>query len=187
MYVTTLLLGESTNQPQPQLLAFFEFCAHPLYSTTRCRSAILLVDALVQSLSLTCIDAGDHRATIFPAGEVPSLPLSASPHDVGCCPRALSPLPVRPRDPTKLNKWLQGLSVSEIRKEENRRMVWGAMQAFTAYLTAESEFSRGFLPLFTTEPFNVSFLALSGKANNAHALSTPNPVFSHVPLRGTNI
>jgi hypothetical protein len=128
------------------VLAFFEICPHPLHSSTRCRSAILLVDALVQSLSLTCIDAGDQRTSIFPAGQVASLPLSDSSKDPIISSCGCLALSTRRGHPM----------VSEIRKEEIRRMVWAAHNAFTVYTSKEVEFNQNFLPLFLTNPFNVS-------------------------------
>jgi hypothetical protein len=129
------------------VLAFFETCVHPLHSSTRCRSAILLVDALIQSLSLTHIGASDQRASIFPAGQLALLPLSDASSDPSAYPcncDALSSLEL-PETQT----------VAEIRREEARRMVWAAMMAHTVYTATEAEFHQGFLPLFITEPFNV--------------------------------
>jgi hypothetical protein len=163
-----------------QVLAFFEISAHPLQSAARCHSAILLVDALVQSLSLTCIDAGNQRASIFPAGQLASLPFSNPPkgstsHPCNC--QALCSSPTKhvaearyPRD------------VAEIRKEESRRLAWAALYTYTLFTAKEAELNQTFTPLFITEPFNVSESLLSD-SNDA---DMPPLVLAHVSRRVGN-
>jgi hypothetical protein len=43
-----------------------------------------------------------------------------------------------------------------VRAEE---LVWGALLALTVYAAKEADFNQGFLPVFITNPFNVSILA----------------------------
>lgn len=114
----------------PQVLAYFEFSAHALRSNTRCYSTLLLVDALVQSLSLTCIDAGGPRSNIFPAGHIASLPLSSSLRAVASASCDHGPLCFSWEQPKMVTRFR---AVAEIRKEEIRRMMWGIMKASTLY------------------------------------------------------
>jgi hypothetical protein len=141
-------------------MVLFEVCAHPLASHARCRSAILLLDALVQSLSLTCIDASDQQASIFPAGQIASLPISEPSATTPAC--ACESWHFSHPQPTGAQAWaLSNRSVLDIRKDETRKMVWSTLQTLAAHTNREIEFGRGFFPLFTTEPFNVSCSPLS--------------------------
>lgn len=140
-------------------MVLFEVCAHPLASHSRTRSAILLLDALIQSLSLTCIDASNRQASIFPENRIASLPISEPPKEgpphACACESWHFTLP----KPMGAQAWaLSKQSIVEIRKEECRKMVWLTLKTFAAHAGREVEFGRGYFPLFTTEPFNVSSL-----------------------------
>ncbi|KXN93397.1 Glucose transport transcription regulator RGT1 [Leucoagaricus sp. SymC.cos] len=56
------------------LLALFEVCAHPRHSSERCVSALVMLDSMIRSLSLTLVDADDPTATMFLPGTVPIVP-----------------------------------------------------------------------------------------------------------------
>lgn len=56
------------------LLALFEVCAHPRHSSERCVSALVMLDSIIRSLSLTLVDADDPTATMFLPGTVPAVP-----------------------------------------------------------------------------------------------------------------
>ncbi|GLB38529.1 putative GAL4-like Zn(II)2Cys6 (or C6 zinc) binuclear cluster DNA-binding domain [Lyophyllum shimeji] len=55
------------------LLAMFEVCAHPLHSSERSNSSMVMLDSIIRSLSLTFVDADDPNTTTFPPGEVPAV------------------------------------------------------------------------------------------------------------------
>ncbi|KAF8073616.1 hypothetical protein FPV67DRAFT_1478620 [Lyophyllum atratum] len=55
------------------LLALFEVCAHPLHSSERSNSSMIMLDSIIRSLSLTFVDAGDPNTSIFSPGEVPAV------------------------------------------------------------------------------------------------------------------
>ncbi|KAF9454801.1 hypothetical protein P691DRAFT_716672 [Macrolepiota fuliginosa MF-IS2] len=57
------------------LLALFEVCAHPRHSSERCVSALVLLDSIIRSLSLTFLDADDPTTTLFPPRTVPVVPI----------------------------------------------------------------------------------------------------------------
>ncbi|KAG5645482.1 hypothetical protein DXG03_006027 [Asterophora parasitica] len=55
------------------LLALFEVCSHPLHSSERSNSSMVMLDSIIRSLHLTCVDAGDPKATTFTPGTVPAV------------------------------------------------------------------------------------------------------------------
>ncbi|KAG6831995.1 hypothetical protein H0H92_006030 [Tricholoma furcatifolium] len=55
------------------LLALFEVCAHPLHSSERSNSSLILLDSIIRSLSLTFVDADDPKTTTFSPGDVPAV------------------------------------------------------------------------------------------------------------------
>jgi hypothetical protein len=59
-----------------QLLAMFEICAHPRHSSERAASAMMVLDAIIRSMSLTLVDADDPKTSIFTPGAVPAVPES---------------------------------------------------------------------------------------------------------------
>ena len=137
-----------------------------------------LFDSFVQALSLTCIDAPDMQASIFPAGQIAKVPLSSAvAQRFGSLGQAVSParrscacsmVSLKHTNPEMLSKtptwmftpgWRRGWSLAEIRLEENRRMVWHAIQGFTGHMTRRAEQGLPFTPFFLTDPLNVSLLA----------------------------
>lgn len=147
----------------------FELCAHPLQSKARIRSAMLVFDSLVKSFSLTCMDAADQRAMIFPAGEVavvnmvdvpPTQALVHAPNASCTCPSLCLP-PSNPRAAGKTPVWLTNpgwgdtWSVAEIQREQNRKLVWCALKAYTTFMAKEAETDEGYMSFFVADPFNV--------------------------------
>jgi hypothetical protein len=57
-------------------LAMFEICAHPRHSSERATSAMIVLDSIIRSMSLTLIDADDPKTSIFTPGAVPAVPES---------------------------------------------------------------------------------------------------------------
>ncbi|KAG6897754.1 hypothetical protein C0992_011423 [Termitomyces sp. T32_za158] len=55
------------------LLALFEVCAHPLHSSERSNSSMVMLDSIIQSLSLTFVDADNPKTTKFSPGDVPAV------------------------------------------------------------------------------------------------------------------
>ncbi|KAF9568802.1 hypothetical protein CPC08DRAFT_624611 [Agrocybe pediades] len=53
------------------LLALFEVCAHPRHTSYRSTSAMVMLDSIIRSLSLTHVDADDPNASLFSPGTVP--------------------------------------------------------------------------------------------------------------------
>ncbi|KAI0044523.1 hypothetical protein FA95DRAFT_1562170 [Auriscalpium vulgare] len=61
------------------MLAFFEVLAHPAHSTTRVLSSLQVLDNVIRTLSLTCLDAGNPQASTYSPRSVPSTISSPSP------------------------------------------------------------------------------------------------------------
>ncbi|TFK40666.1 hypothetical protein BDQ12DRAFT_733873 [Crucibulum laeve] len=53
------------------LLSLFEVCAHPRHSTARSTSALVMLDSIIRSLSLTLVDSDDPNTTMFAPRCVP--------------------------------------------------------------------------------------------------------------------
>lgn len=68
-FVSDLPIFEYHTYPY-QFLAVFEASSHPTHSTARTASAIGLLDALIQALQLTTIDAHEPTVTTFQADEI---------------------------------------------------------------------------------------------------------------------
>ncbi|KAI0739208.1 hypothetical protein C8Q80DRAFT_1112442, partial [Daedaleopsis nitida] len=74
--------------------AMFEIQAHPKSSASRSRSAFLMLDSLIRSLSLTVLDIDDPRTSTFVPGTVPVVPPSSmlmSPRTYAAMPHTPSP------------------------------------------------------------------------------------------------
>jgi hypothetical protein len=146
-----------------QLLVSFETCAHPLHSRSRVRSSILLLDALIQSLSLTHIDALDPQTSIFPAGRVAALPRTDSLNtaDCTCTSVCLKPTPVESVNASPLQHLMPGWplewTAAQVRRDECRRLVWYALQWITCYSAEAGDSGSDHTRLFLTNPFNVRF------------------------------
>lgn len=54
----------------------FEICAHPRHSSERATSAMIVLDSIIRTLSLTMVDADDPKTSIFSPGTVPAVPES---------------------------------------------------------------------------------------------------------------
>jgi hypothetical protein len=163
----------------------FEICANPNHTTDRSSSAMVTLDSIIRSLSLTMVDAHDPSTSTFSPGKVPAvasgptingygpghhnypyssaLPIST---DRGCScnsltlrdqwPEALEHTPLWAQTPA----WNASWSEAEIRKESCRRLCWSAMflaGGHSAYASANRVHT---VNLFIADPSNVSRLSL---------------------------
>jgi hypothetical protein len=62
-----------TDNGNIQLLSLFEMSAHPDNTLYRSRSALIMLDNIVQSLNLTSLDAQDETASVYAPRAVPSV------------------------------------------------------------------------------------------------------------------
>ncbi|KAJ7928051.1 hypothetical protein B0H13DRAFT_1969137 [Mycena leptocephala] len=161
------------------ILAMFEICANPNHTTDRSSSAMVTLDSIIRSLSLTMVDAHDPSTSTFSPGKVPAvasgptingygpghhnypyssaLPIST---DRGCScnsltlrdqwPEALEHTPLWAQTPA----WNASWSEAEIRKESCRRLCWSAMflaGGHSAYASANRVHT---VNLFIADPSN---------------------------------
>jgi len=125
----------------PKLIAFFEICAHPRYSTQRASSSMMMLDSLVRYMNLITIDVGDARVIRWPESAPPIIPRprrTSPTYDACTCrdqtlgrqwPLAATTVPSWISTPS----WPEGLPESEIQKEECRRLIWSSVQLLAGY------------------------------------------------------
>ena len=152
------------------MIEFFEICAHPYHSSQRVLSALVILDSLVRSMSLSVLDAGDPRTTTFPPGSPPVVPsqqqrdLTIQPPATGTCecaehslgrvwPAASNLTPLWLSTPA----WSEEATEAEVRKDQCRRLVWSSVMLIaghTSYNAAHHQMSG--LDLYLVDPSNVS-------------------------------
>ena len=130
-----------------KLIAFFEVCSHPQHSPERVVSSMMMLDSLVRYMNLMTVDAEDPRAIRWPEGVPPIVPRhrKTSPtlqavHTADTCdcrdqtlghhwPPAANTVPSWISTPA----WPDGLSESELQREECRRLIWSSVQLLAVY------------------------------------------------------
>ncbi|KAI0657039.1 hypothetical protein C8Q70DRAFT_1007912 [Cubamyces menziesii] len=77
------------------ILAVFEIQAHPKIGGSRTREAMAMLDSIIRCMSLTTLDLGDPRVTVFAPHTVPAVPMNAPGTGIGaaCDPLANAVLP----------------------------------------------------------------------------------------------
>ncbi|KAF8069868.1 hypothetical protein FPV67DRAFT_1414189 [Lyophyllum atratum] len=145
------------------ILALFETSAHPMYNPDRVEQALLHLDSIVRTTSLTTIDANEPDVVHYPAGSVPMVNLDPLGDDspdrkCTCIPSdaAQTPNPfsswsyILPWDPT----WTDG----EIRDEECRRLCWSALSLMCNYVSQCVAFNRDPPNFFLMDSSNYAIL-----------------------------
>jgi hypothetical protein len=162
-----------------KLLALFEVCVHPNYTTERCSSGLVMLDTIIRTLSLTFVDMDDPASTRFSPRSVPSVMFASqssatnlslntgvdntrSPYlrqGCSCASRSLGQRWAAAHEYTPLwlssPAWDSSWSEAEIRKEACRRLCWSTLEltaGHTAYVTSAY---RTPSELFVLEPANV--------------------------------
>ncbi|KAJ7189857.1 hypothetical protein GGX14DRAFT_484326 [Mycena pura] len=171
------------------MLAIFEVCAHPNHSRERSSSAMIMLDSIIRSLSLTMVDANDPNTTIFVPGKVPvvasthqavhpmrngqcdypystALPVST---DCGCSclsltlkeqwPQTMDHTPLWAQTPA----WSASWSEAEIKKESCRRLCWSSMILAAGHSNYSYVNRLRSVDLFIADPANYALL-FSGEA-----------------------
>ncbi|KAJ7496648.1 hypothetical protein FB451DRAFT_1017305 [Mycena latifolia] len=159
------------------ILAMFEVCPHPHYSTERSSSAMMVLDSIIRALSLTMVDDIDvdpHTSTSSP-GKVPAIHQSLRPNlqndseqhidspslpistDPGCSCNTMTLgeqwSPAFEHTPlwTQTPAWSVSGSNAEIRLQSCRRLYWSAV-ILAAEHSAYSSDNR--VDLFIGDPSN---------------------------------
>ncbi|KAF8189129.1 hypothetical protein K438DRAFT_1593593 [Mycena galopus ATCC 62051] len=170
------------------ILAMFEICANPNHTSERSSSAMVTLDSIIRSLSLTMVDVSELSISTFSPGKVPAvadspthmgygpqhhncpyssaLPVSV---DRGCSctsltlekhwPEALEHTPLWAQTPA----WNPSWSDSEIRKESIRRLCWSSIVLAAGHSSYSSATGAHTVNLFIADPSNYALL-FSGEA-----------------------
>ncbi|GLB44949.1 putative GAL4-like Zn(II)2Cys6 (or C6 zinc) binuclear cluster DNA-binding domain [Lyophyllum shimeji] len=145
------------------ILALFETSAHPMYNPDRVEQALLTLDFIIRTTSLTTIDAHDPDVVRYPAGCVPVVHLdplgdesahkkcTCIPPDAAQAPNPFSSWSyILPWDPT----WTD----PEIRDEGCRRLCWSALSLVCNYVSQCVAFDRAPPDFFLTDCANYALL-----------------------------
>ncbi|KAK7048512.1 Zn(2)-C6 fungal-type domain-containing protein [Favolaschia claudopus] len=179
------------------LLALFEVCANPNHTSERSSSAMVTLDSIIRSLSLTLVDLDEPSTSTFSPGKVPAvadalmgahqhhrpyssgLPVS---NDHGCVcasltlkeqwPKALEHTPLWAQTPA----WDPSWSEAEIRKESIRRLCWSSIVLAAGHSSYSSATRSHTVSLFIADPSNYALL-FSGEAmvHSPNVVHTPSP------------
>jgi hypothetical protein len=111
--INSLIQSNETLTNVFQLLALFEVCAHPLHSTQRSTSAMIMLDSIIRSLSLTCLDMGNRTVSVF-AARAPPIVHSSS---IEPTPSTSSPVPwststATPAGPSRAQRQLSHITAT---------------------------------------------------------------------------
>ncbi|KAF7365037.1 Zn(2)-C6 fungal-type domain-containing protein [Mycena venus] len=183
------------------LLAMFEICANPNHTSERSSSAMITLDSIIRSLSLTLVDCNEPSTSIFSPGKVPAvtdapmhmgygpqshnypyssaLPVST---DRGCScnsltlreqwPEALEHTPLWAQTPAWNPTWTD----AEIRKESIRRLCWSSIVLAAGHSSYSSANRAHTVNLFIADPSNYALL-FSGEAmvHSPSVIHPPSP------------
>ena len=157
-----------------KLLALFELCAHPDYTTERSSSGLVMLDTIVRTLSLTFLDMEDPASTRFSPRSVPSVSASQSwatnpllnvgqdktrSQGCSCASRSLGQHWAAAHEYTPLwlssPAWDSSWSDAEIRKETCRRLCWSTLVLTAVHTSYVISANRTPSEFFVLEPANV--------------------------------
>ena len=164
----------------------FEICAHPRHSSERSTSAMIVLDSIIRSLSLTTVDANDPKTSIFTPGAVPAVPEAQNnswasepclpsnlrhslqspvqpPSKTGCSCQLMTLSGCWPQSREHVPLWAStpawnSSSEGEIRKESCRRLCWSSMMLAAGHASYTTAHRSSALNLFISDPANVGIL-----------------------------
>jgi hypothetical protein len=151
------------------MAAFFEICAHPYHSSERARSAVVILDSLVHSMSLSSLDAHDPQATTFSPGTPPIVSPQQHRHSISdfptasecqCAEHSLGRVWPMARSITPLwlstPAWIEEATEAELRKDQCRRLVWSSVMLIAGYTSyCEANQLSAELDLYLLDSSNV--------------------------------
>ncbi|KAJ7479161.1 hypothetical protein FB451DRAFT_1032022 [Mycena latifolia] len=166
------------------ILVLYESSAHPQYHPDRVAAALRLLDQILQTISVSSLDAADRDVARFAPGTVPVVEVPYRPMDpryerrCTCMPPG-SPPPDTAHAWTSPLRWDPGWSATEVRNEECRRLAWSALSLATSYLIQCVAFDREMPVLELSNPANYAILfpgEISDRVSPAYcAPSSPSP------------
>lgn len=159
-----------------QLIAVFEMSAHPLHSSERENSSLLLLDQIIKTLALTAIDSNEPGISRFQADGVPVISLSPGDRDITLEDRCFCPPPPATSsspisgsqdigaltmsrwNPTWTThvEWNVDWNAHDIEKEEIRRLCWCALSLAAIHTSQCAALHKTPLDLFIGRAENVS-------------------------------
>ncbi|KAI0769420.1 hypothetical protein BD413DRAFT_477518 [Trametes elegans] len=130
------------------ILALFESSCHPLYSPQKACNALQLMDRIIHVLSLTSMDQEDACASSYASRMAPVVDLPSGYRHPERCTCLGSPSgPGSPMGQQRFTgsytinpPWDERWSITDIRKEECRRLCWCALTLVSAYTAHCSAF-----------------------------------------------
>ncbi|KAH7911716.1 hypothetical protein BJ138DRAFT_1006003 [Hygrophoropsis aurantiaca] len=184
------------------ILAMFEVCAHPFFSSLRSNSAIIMLDTIIRTLALTLIDVDDPKASkfghrtvasvttspdsvprfdeflpsassLYPASSMPTYPLQ----NCSCVSLSLGQRWPAAHEHTPLwvssAAWDDHASEADFRKEMCRRLCWSSLILTAGHSSYVTSFQRTPPELFLVEPANFSIL-FPGEAISRSMIGIPS-------------
>ncbi|PPQ92783.1 hypothetical protein CVT25_003831 [Psilocybe cyanescens] len=144
------------------ILALFESSAYPHHSSSRAMSALMNLDQLIKSISLTVHDQRDRDVSTFSPDNVPMVLIdgmdSNDDRKCGCFP----PGSIDPPDPYSnrpyILPWDSNWTPEEIYDEEVRRLCWSALGLVSEYVAQCQALNDDAPQFFLSEPSNFGLL-----------------------------
>ncbi|KAG6829572.1 hypothetical protein H0H92_004121 [Tricholoma furcatifolium] len=142
------------------IIALFETSAHPMYNPDRVEQALLTLDYIIRTTSLTTIDANDPDVLTFPAGCVPmtDLPDDSPDRKCTCIPPGAAQAPDPYSSWSYALPWDATWSETEIRDEECRRLCWSSLSLMCNYVSQCVAFNRDPPNFFLLDSANYALL-----------------------------
>ncbi|KAG6830738.1 hypothetical protein H0H87_007214, partial [Tephrocybe sp. NHM501043] len=142
------------------IIALFETSAHPMYNPDRVEQALLTLDYIIRTTSLTTIDASDVDVLIYPVGSVPmsDLPYDSPDRKCTCIPPDAAQVPNQFSSWSYKLPWNPTWTDAEIRDEECRRLCWGSLSLMCNYVSQCVAFDREPPDFFLLDSANYAIL-----------------------------
>lgn len=147
-------------------MALFESSSHPEHTHARAVEALLVMDKIIQTLSLPMMDLDDPEVCTYSPRSVPSVFYGSGynpPQQCGCV-RLASTHASPSGPPTRYGysfsynpPWDESAPLEELRREECRRICWSALNLIANYTAQCAAFHEDAEKMTLTEPSHVSF------------------------------
>ena len=167
------------------MLVTFEASCHPQYSHARVTGAMAILDSIVRSLSLTQLDTFEAGTTRFVEKPTPvqeSMIVNSrtqSPH--GCVCQGAMLAAIDPKLTTKNPEWNCALgydpdwSLSAIRKDECRRLIWGSHITFIRHNADALLLGRPYTDFHIADSMNVRVPLIFSLRTNTQTIMGSSP------------
>ncbi|KAH0589793.1 hypothetical protein H2248_005508 [Termitomyces sp. 'cryptogamus'] len=152
------------------IIALFETSAHPMYNPDRVEQALLTLDFIIRTTSLTTIDSSDPDVLIYPVGCVPMTDPPAewnhsSDRKCTCLPEPsdaphahIAQVPNPYSSWSYIPAWNAGWTDNEVHDEECRRLCWASLSLVCNYVSQCVAFDREPPNFFLLDSANYALL-----------------------------